>query len=535
MSKATTQPQPLAGRRVLVTRTREQASVLSERLRALGAIPLEFPTIRIVPPTDWGALDAALKRLYVSDETGYAWFVLTSANGVHICLQRLRELGYDLRAMSGVRIATIGPATAAALTDYGVTADLVPDEYIAEGVTRALLKDARQHQVSLVGQRILLARAAEARKVLFTDLQQAGALVDEVPAYYTVPVARDDEHGREILHLLQDGQLDILTFTSSSTVRNFVAWVESSGRHVLEQIPQHTQLASIGPITSQTARELGLRIDIEAKEFTIDGLVSAIILHEEKIMIEQTITTNGVQPETRPTAEQPKPKQPRQLVRFTFYKLDQQWQLLPADQREQGKQQIKQIFDDYAKDELIRSFALYGVRSDCDFMLWQATYDIDNLRLLNSQIRCSAMGPYLRETQSMLSMTKRSVYVGKNARGSHDPRLVITPDDKKYLFVYPFVKTRPWYMLSMEERKRMMNEHIRVGLKYPSVSLNTTYSFGLDDQEFVVAFETDNISDFLDLVQELRETEASQYTLRDTPMYTCVAQPIDGILDSIGA
>jgi len=284
MSRSTVMP--LTGRRVLVTRTREQASVLSEKLRALGALPVEFPTIQIVPPTDWQALDAALKRLYVSDESGYAWFVLTSANGVHICLQRLRELGYDPCAMSGVRIATIGPATAAALGQYGVSADLVPDEYIAEGVTRALLEDARQRQISLVGQRILLARAAEARKVLFTDLQQAGALVDEVPAYYTVPVARDNERGREILRLLQDGQLDLLTFTSSSTVRNFVAWVEgyASGQsgHFLEQITQHTQLASIGPITSRTARELGLRVDIEAKEFTIDGLVNAIVLHEEK-------------------------------------------------------------------------------------------------------------------------------------------------------------------------------------------------------------------------------------------------------------
>jgi chlorite dismutase len=254
-------------------------------------------------------------------------------------------------------------------------------------------------------------------------------------------------------------------------------------------------------------------------------------------MVDQTIASrsNGAQSEVASATEQPKPKAPRQLVRFTFYKLDQQWQRLPAEVREEGKQQLKHIYDEYAQDELIRSFALYGVRSDCDFMLWQATYDVDNLRRLNSLIRRSSMGPYLREVQSMLSMTKRSVYVGKNARGTHDPRLVITPDDKKYLFVYPFVKTRPWYVLSLEERKRMMGEHIRVGLKYPSVSLNTTYSFGLDDQEFVVAFETDNIADFLDLVQELRETEASQYTLRDTPMYTCVAEPIDEILEALGA
>ena len=255
-------------------------------------------------------------------------------------------------------------------------------------------------------------------------------------------------------------------------------------------------------------------------------------------MIEQNITTQAdkLHPEATPAPEQPKPKQPRQLVRFAFYKLDPQWQLLSADVRESGKQQLLDIVDEYSReDKLIRTFGLYGIRADSDFMIWQATYDIEDLRSLTSQIRCSAMGPYLRESQSYLSMTKRSVYVGKNARGAHDPRLVITPDDKKYLFVYPFVKTRPWYALSEEERRRMMAEHIRVGLKYKSVSLNTTYSFGLDDQEFVVAFETDNISDFLDLVQELRETEASSYTLRDTPMNTCIAQPLHEILEAIGA
>lgn len=242
-----------------------------------------------------------------------------------------------------------------------------------------------------------------------------------------------------------------------------------------------------------------------------------------------------LQSETTPAATRPKPKQPRQLVRFTFYKLDPQWQLLPADIREKGKRQLRDSIRAYGEDALIRTFSLYGLRSDCDFMIWQASENIDDLRLLSSQIRRSALGPYLRESHAFLSMTKRSIYVGKNARGAHDPRLVITPDDKKYLFVYPFVKTRAWYALPMEDRKRMMNEHIRVGLTYPSVTLNTTYSYGLDDQEFVVAFETDEIADFLDLVQQLRETEASMYTLRDTPMFTCVAQPIDEILEAIGA
>jgi chlorite dismutase len=248
-------------------------------------------------------------------------------------------------------------------------------------------------------------------------------------------------------------------------------------------------------------------------------------------MTEQTTIT---EPESAQAAAPARPKQPRQLVRFTFYKLDPQWQMLPAEQRQQGRQELLSIYEEHGQHSLLRSFGLYGLRSDCDFMLWQATYDISDLQGLSSKIRCSAMGPYLREAQSMLSMTKRSVYVSKRTRG-HDPRLVIAPDDKKYLFVYPFVKTRAWYALPLEERKRMMNEHIKVGITYPSVSLNTTYSFGLDDQEFVVAFETDNISDFLDLVQELRESEASRYTLRDTPMYTCVAQPLDAILEAIGA
>lgn len=247
-------------------------------------------------------------------------------------------------------------------------------------------------------------------------------------------------------------------------------------------------------------------------------------------MIDQTIT-----PQTEQAAAPAKPQQPRQLVRFTFYKLDPQWQLLPLETRQRGKQELLAIVEEQGERALIRTYSLYGLRSDCDLMIWQATYDIEDLQTLSSRLRRSTLGPYLRETRAFLSMTKRSVYVGKNPRGAHDPRLVITPADKKYLFVYPFVKTRPWYALPLEDRKRMMNEHIRIGLTFPSVRLNTTYSFGLDDQEFVVAFETDSVSDFLDLVQTLRETEASAYTLRDTPMFTCVAQPLDEILEAIGA
>lgn len=289
-SSATTFQLPLQGKRILVTRTREQAGALSERLRALGAIPVEFPTIRIVPSRDWEPLDNALKRLCSAGftESGYDWVVFTSANGVNLCFERLQNLGYNTKDFGDVRIAAIGPATAASLAGYDVSADLVPEEYIAEAVAAALIEDARKHGKSLEGKRILLARAAQARKVLVTNLRQAGAIVDEVAAYHTLPVAADDEQGQEVLRLLQHSQLDILTFTSSSTVRNFMLWLrdcEHSGTGPLEQLVTHNEqlsIACIGPITSRTARELGLDVHIEAKEFTIDGLVEAIVQHKEK-------------------------------------------------------------------------------------------------------------------------------------------------------------------------------------------------------------------------------------------------------------
>jgi nitrite reductase/ring-hydroxylating ferredoxin subunit len=135
---------------------------------------------------------------------------------------------------------------------------------------------------------------------------------------------------------------------------------------------------------------------------------------------------------------------------------------------------------------------------------------------------------------SLLSQTKRSIYEIRDNPNEDTERLIISPSEAKYLFVYPFIKTRPWYRMSLEERQVMMDEHIRVGRKYPAVKLNTTYSFGLDDQEFVVAFETDEPSDFLDLVQELRETEASLFTLRDTPLFSCIRAELDEAIDALG-
>ena len=281
MSESQLQTLPLQGQRILVTRTREQASIFSDKLKALGALPVEFPTIHIVPPHDWEQLDSALNRLFlenVQERPYYDWLIFTSVNGVLICCERLLTLGHTLEHMSHVRIAAIGPATAAALNRYGLVADVVPDEYIAEGVAIALRNDAQARNVSLAGQRVLLARASEARKILVTELQQAGALVDEVSAYDTVAVAHNDEQGQHVLRLLQQQQLDILTFTSSSTVRNFMQWLASDEERVqlVTHNPQLT-IACIGPITAQTARESGLNVTIEAQEFTIDGLIEAIV------------------------------------------------------------------------------------------------------------------------------------------------------------------------------------------------------------------------------------------------------------------
>ena len=286
MSELTTST-PLQGKRVLVTRTRSQASAFSERLRTLGALPVEFPIIRIVPPSDWTQIDEALTQLY---NAAYDWLILTSVNGVHIVCEHLLALGYtpqQLQTKLHVRIATIGPATAQALAAYGLTANLVPDEYRAEGITQALLQDAMQRNTTLQGQRILLARAAEARKILAIELRQVGALVDDIPAYFTHSTISDDEQGRIIWELLQHRQLDILTFTSSSTVRNFVAWLESfekyeKSRNIRASLPL---IACIGPITSQTARELGLHVAIEAKTFTIDGLIEAIVQYTKKEIV----------------------------------------------------------------------------------------------------------------------------------------------------------------------------------------------------------------------------------------------------------
>jgi chlorite dismutase len=224
----------------------------------------------------------------------------------------------------------------------------------------------------------------------------------------------------------------------------------------------------------------------------------------------------------------------RQYVRFAFYRLAPEWRRLSASARTAMRTELADMVESWAERILLRTYSTLGMRGDCDFMLWQVSENLDHFQELASDVGSSELGAYLDTPYSYLSMTKHSMYVSEHVHPNQEgTRLTIAPGESRYLFVYPFVKTRAWYLLPQSERQRIMNVHIATGHKYPTVKLNTTYSFGLDDQEFVLAFETDFPSDFLDLVQELRETESSSFTLRDTPIFTCVSMPIGEILESL--
>jgi len=225
----------------------------------------------------------------------------------------------------------------------------------------------------------------------------------------------------------------------------------------------------------------------------------------------------------------------RQFVKFTFYKVDGQWRKLSPDERERAREQLCATVESFGNRMLVRSYSLAGLRGDADFLLWLVSDRLDDLQELATAVFSTPMGPYLTVPYSYLAMTRRSIYKTQSDSKEMDGRLRVQPGGAKYLFVYPFVKTRPWYELPKDVRQQMMDEHIGIGRRYPSVKLNTTYSYGIDDQEFVVSFETDSPSDFLDLVMELRETRASMYTLRDTPTFTCVAMPLPDVLLNIGA
>jgi uroporphyrinogen-III synthase len=257
---------PLAGKRIVVSRARDQAQALAFPLRELGAEVLEIPFIEIRPPASFKALDEALLQIH-----NYDWLILTSVNGVKALAGRIQHLGLEALNFIHLKVAAIGPATEQALEAEQFQVDVVPDKYVAEAVVSSLRGQVK-------GQRLLLVRALVARDVIPDELRRAGAVVTVVEAYETVV----PEASRTRLQAaLQDGgkKPDVITFTSSSTVRNFVSLLDLKTDHKSAHSPilEGVKLASIGPVTSMTLRQVGLPVDIEAREYTVPGLVRAIL------------------------------------------------------------------------------------------------------------------------------------------------------------------------------------------------------------------------------------------------------------------
>jgi uroporphyrinogen-III synthase len=251
---------PLAGERVLITRTKDQAGSLANELEALGAAVLEIPVIEIRPPASYVALDATLSNI-----ENYDWLVLTSVNGVEALFARMQTLGFGPEKLLHLNIAAIGPATEEAIEVHGLPVDVVPLRYVAESVVEALRDQVR-------GKRVLLVRAKVARDVIPEELRKAGSRVHVVEAYETVA---PEESRARLRKALEDSRErpTAITFTSSSTARNFVTLLGSEDP---AQTLRGITIASIGPVTSATLRELGMPVDVEATEYTIPGLVKAL-------------------------------------------------------------------------------------------------------------------------------------------------------------------------------------------------------------------------------------------------------------------
>jgi uroporphyrinogen III methyltransferase/synthase len=261
---------PLFGRRVLVTRPREQSAELVDRLSALGAEPIEAPMIRIMPPDDLGPLQRA-----AAEPDQFDWIVFTSANAVDAFMAVLLNGQRDIRALKGPRLCTVGTGTAEKLAQYGIKVDLVPDEFRAEAVVAALARST-----TLDGARVLLPRADIGRDVVAEQLRTAGALVTDVIAYRTVLEDTHQEGDPDIYGMLLEGRIDVVTFTSASAVRNFA---KVFGKDQAADLLKSTTVAAIGPVTAEAAAQLGLHVTIQPSSYTIPGLVEAIAAHYHEV------------------------------------------------------------------------------------------------------------------------------------------------------------------------------------------------------------------------------------------------------------
>lgn len=228
----------------------------------------------------------------------------------------------------------------------------------------------------------------------------------------------------------------------------------------------------------------------------------------------------------------------RQFLSYAFYKLDPAFRRLPVAEREEMKAEFQAAVEGWVDDAeavkglIQRTYSLVGIRDDVDFMLWRIAFDVRDFQEAQARLNRTRLMGYLTQPATYLAMQKRSQYVNRVQGSGHG--LEILPGQGQYLFIYPFIKTRAWYDLTPLARQGMMDEHIYASEPFKGIRINTSYSYGIDDQEFVVAFDSDYPQEFVDLVHRLRYTEASNYTLQDTPMYTCVKKDLPGILNDLG-
>ncbi len=222
-------------------------------------------------------------------------------------------------------------------------------------------------------------------------------------------------------------------------------------------------------------------------------------------------------------------KAERVFTNYFCYKIDPLWRRLPPSERQLGGKELREVLQEATGRVAIRAYLTTGFREDIDFFLWVLSKEPEPIQDLAVNIANAGLGKYLQMTTSYFAMMRESPYVKDHL---HAPAPELGPC--KYLVVYPFIKSREWYLMSFDARQGMMNEHIKVGHEFPAIRINTAYSFGVDDQDFVVAFDTNSLAEFQDLVMRLRETEASRYTLRDTPMFTCVRTSLDELVRLIG-
>lgn len=215
---------------------------------------------------------------------------------------------------------------------------------------------------------------------------------------------------------------------------------------------------------------------------------------------------------------------PREFVKYTFYRLRPEWRRLDPAAREQGRAALTRILDRPPETILLRTYSTVGTKAQCDFAIWMISAELGPIQEMHARVMGSPLGGYLDTSHSYLGMAQRSEYLGSHALEAQQGG-TRRPFDLPYLFVYPFIKHRDWYAIPFEERRRIMGEHFRIGHRFPHVRIHTGYSFGLDDMEFILSFEAESPAEFLDLVSELRPSEASRYTALETPIFTCLKAP----------